>query len=112
MSWIRRRPRKGQSAEGLEASSDREKTLLVESRLPDEVRRYLRAVMAKSDLHGDARLDVLEELVAHFQDGLAAGRNADNLLNDFGDGELVGAMIRRSRPEGRWMPRRVGRFRN
>jgi putative ABC transport system permease protein len=112
MHWTGRRPQNGRREDGLETPAIREERLLAESRIPDEVRGYLRAVMDSSKLHGAARFDVLKELVAHFEDGLAARRTAEDLLNDFGDGELVGILIRRSRREARWTPRRLGRLGN
>jgi putative ABC transport system permease protein len=84
-----------------------EEPLLREARIPDEVRGYLRAVIDHSKLRGTTRHDVLHELVAHFEDGLEAGRSADELLREFGDGRLVGALIRRSRGESLWGPRRM-----
>ena len=112
MRWTFLRLLNEQRANGIEALSVREERLLDESGIPDEVRGYLRAVMDDSKLRGTARLDVLKELVAHFEDGLAVGRTADNLLNDFGDGKLVGTLIRRSRLETRGTPRRLGRLGN
>lgn len=67
--------------------------LLTGADLPEEIRGYLRAVMDTSGLEGEARLDVLRELVAHFEDGLAAGRSREELLSAFGDEVMAGRMI-------------------
>ena len=61
---------------------------LHESHLSDEVRGYLLGVLDASRLRGSGRLDVMLELIAHFEDGLAAGRSAEELQKEFGDGKL------------------------
>ena len=44
-------------------------------------------------LRGDRRRDVIRELVAHFQDGMAAGRTEEQLLTEFGDARLAGRLL-------------------
>ena len=41
------------------------------------------------------RVEVSRELTAHFEDGLASGRTAADLLAEFGDPALAGGLIRR-----------------
>ncbi len=43
------------------------------------------------------RVDVAEELIAHFQDGLEAGRSAEALRDDFGDANQAARLIRRAK---------------
>ncbi|MCA9739709.1 MAG: ABC transporter permease, partial [Gemmatimonadetes bacterium] len=84
--------------------------------LAPEVGACIDRVLAAAGLEGDARRDVLADLRAHFEDGLAAGRSAADLLERFGDPEAAGRRIRevwgrtgRERPRrrrmgwGRWM---------
>ena len=65
--------------------------------LPDQVRRRIDAVVAASGLTGPDRLDVTDELEAHFEDGLAAGRSAEELLDSFGEVETAARLIARTR---------------
>jgi len=53
--------------------------------MPAEVLRRIDDVVRRSRLQGGERADVRDELVAHFEDGLAAGRTAEELLASFGD---------------------------
>lgn len=43
---------------------------------------------------------------------MAGGRSAEDLLEEFGDGELMGNLIRRSRTEQRWSAQRFGKLVN
>jgi predicted permease len=109
MSRIRGGTGEASGVGSLDSAAKEEKALLGQTGLPPEVRGYLRAVMDESGMHGEARLDVLSELVTHFEDGLAAGRTAENLLDEFGDGKTLAGLIRRFRPDDPWTPRRLGR---
>ncbi len=57
--------------------------------LPRSVARAIGAMVARSNLQGSRRSEVLEEMIAHFEDGLAAGRPAAELLAEFGEVNLV-----------------------
>ncbi len=50
-------------------------------------------VVVGSRLSEDRRVEVYRELVSHFQDGLAEGRSAEELLEAFGDAGRAAAMI-------------------
>ncbi len=80
--------------------------------LPPEVEEIIREVLRSADLHlVDGVDEVARELRAHFEDGLAAGTPADQLIAKFGDPAVAGARIARTRPKaaarnrgehGRW----------
>jgi predicted permease len=53
--------------------------------LPDEAARAIGVLLAGAELDGPRRDEVFEELVAHFEDGLAAGRRVEELISEFGD---------------------------
>jgi putative ABC transport system permease protein len=53
--------------------------------LSAEIVLRIEEVVRRSRLQGSDRADVRDELVAHFEDGLAAGRTAQELLAAFGD---------------------------
>lgn len=54
-------------------------------------------VVVESGLPEDRRAEVFRELVAHFEDGLGAGRTPEELLAAFGEGRFVGRMVRREK---------------
>ena len=80
--------------------------------LPAEIEEIIRRVLDSADLHlVDGVDEVARELWAHFEDGLAAGTPADELIAKFGDPVTAGARIARTRPRaaarnrgepGRW----------
>jgi predicted permease len=61
--------------------------------LPRDVQERILQVVRRSGLAGERQLDVAQELIAHFEDGLAAGRSAEELLESFGDEDLAARMI-------------------
>ncbi len=65
--------------------------------LPAPLAARVAEVVVASGLPEDRRSEVFRELVAHFEDGLAAGRSPEELLASFGDGKRTGAMIRREK---------------
>ncbi len=52
---------------------------------------------------------IAEELIAHFQDGLAAGEGADDLVRRFGDPAVAAPLLRRAGLLRRSHPRRLAR---
>lgn len=80
--------------------------------LPPEIEQVIREVLESADLHlMDGMDEVSSELMAHFEDGLAAGTPAAELIARFGDPVLAGERIARTRPRaaarsrgehGRW----------
>ncbi|MHB1327867.1 MAG: ADOP family duplicated permease [Gemmatimonadales bacterium] len=65
--------------------------------LPAVLAARVAEVVVASGLPEDRRSEVFRELVAHFEDGLAAGRTPEELLASFGDGKRAGALIRREK---------------
>jgi predicted permease len=80
--------------------------------LPPEIEALLGLVLEAADLElTDGRREVERELRAHFEDGLAAGATADELIVRFGDPVAAGRIIKRTGPRaaarrrgetGRW----------
>ena len=66
-------------------------------RLPEPIRHLVERVVAATGLAGSDRVDVTDELVAHFEDGLAGGRSVDDLVEAFGDPEAAARLIARTR---------------
>ncbi len=89
-----------------------ERRLLEEARLPDEILGCLKAVLDASGLSKARRLEVLRELIAHFEDGMRAGRSAPELLAGFGDTALAARMIARARRRAPGASGRLGRMRS
>jgi hypothetical protein len=63
--------------------------------LPPLLAERVAEVVVDAGLPEDRRAEVFRELVAHFDDGLAAGRSAEELLAGFGDGARAGRLIGR-----------------
>ena len=57
--------------------------------LPSSIARAIGVLVARSNLKESRRAEVLEEMIAHFEDGLAAGRSPGELLAEFGEADLV-----------------------
>ncbi|MGE3618739.1 MAG: ABC transporter permease, partial [Gemmatimonadales bacterium] len=62
--------------------------------LPAELAERVAEVVSGSGLSEDRRSEVFRELVAHFEDGLTAGRSPAELAASFGDGNEAARMIR------------------
>jgi hypothetical protein len=61
--------------------------------LPDPLARHVADIVMSTDLREDRREEVFRELVAHFQDGLEAGRSADELLQAAGEPRRAARLI-------------------
>ncbi len=71
--------------------------LLAQSRIPREAQQRIRDVVYGLRLSLDDKLDVAEELINHFDDGLSAGKSPDDLLAAFGDGRIAAGLITKMR---------------
>ncbi len=78
-----------------------------QSELPSPTQTLLIAVVGGTGLLSDEKLEVAEELVAHFQDGLQRGRSASQLTDDFGDPQLAAQLIHNSKQRNRSMKNRL-----
>jgi predicted permease len=61
--------------------------------LPDELARHVADIVTSTDLREDRREEVFRELVAHFQDGLEAGRSVHELLEAAGEPSRAARLI-------------------
>ena len=75
--------------------------LIALAELPPELAAAVRQVVSRSRLWRSEKVDVAAELIAHFQDGLAAGRTPAELLQSFGDPQASAQLIRRAKRRGR-----------
>lgn len=75
---------------------------LEEAALPLPVKQLLHRVVQSTGLWRLEQVAVLQELIAHFGDGIAAGNSPEQLIQKFGDeteaARLIGRAKRRSRP--------------
>jgi len=67
--------------------------LIATTELPQDIRDRILRVVRGSHLDGERQADVAKELIAHFDDGLAAGHSARELLESFGDDNVVARQI-------------------
>jgi hypothetical protein len=84
----------------LDASLDWQ-SLISLAELPPDLAAAVRQVVNRSRLWRREKVDVAAELIAHFQDGLAAGRTPAELLQAFGDSQALAQLIRRAKRRGR-----------
>ncbi len=84
----------------LDASLDW-RQVMTSADLPDELASAVGHVVAKARLWRSEKVAVATELIAHFQDGLAAGHSPEELLTAFGDPQTAAQLIRRAKRRGR-----------
>ena len=78
--------------------------------LPLPLSRLIYSVCRRTRLWRGEKSDVARELIAHFSDGLAAGRSNDELVKDFGPVEQASRLIRRAKLRNRPLWWRSCRF--
>ena len=71
--------------------------LLENSDLTESICARIRNLIGASALRPTERVDVTREMIAYFEDGLGAGRDAATLLDAFGDDANAAAMIRKAK---------------
>ena len=71
--------------------------IIAAAELPEPIERLILHIIRKVRLWRRERLEVATELVAHFRDGLEAGRTVDDLLTTFGKRPLAIKLIRRAK---------------
>lgn len=75
--------------------------VVADADLPPAMVEAISAVVGCTRLWQREKVDVARELIAHFQDGLDAGRTAEQLVELFGDPVAVARLIRRAKKRGR-----------
>ena len=75
--------------------------------LPAAACELIRRVVKRTRLWPLEKAAVASELMAHFQDGLEAGRSAGELVEKFGDQRLAARLIRRAKRRARGLPWQV-----
>jgi hypothetical protein len=71
--------------------------LLADAALPAPITRLIALVTRRTRLWPREKLDVTRELIAHFRDGIEAGRSPDDLVRDFGVPADAARLIRRAK---------------
>ena len=69
--------------------------------LPASLSGLIYTVVRRTRLWRIEKLDVARELVAHFSDGLSAGRSAEELAKDFGSPQQAARLIRKAKLRNR-----------
>lgn len=69
--------------------------------LPDILTRKVLQTVRATRLWRVEKSEVGAELIAHFRDGLDAGRTAEELIASFGDAAVAARLIRRTKKQGR-----------
>lgn len=74
---------------------------LEESALPLPIKQLVQRVVRSTGLWRLEQVAVLQELIAHFRDGIAAGDSPEQLIEKFGDETAAAKLIRRAKRRGR-----------
>lgn len=85
------------------------RTRIASADLPDSVHTLITKVVKRTRLWRGERADVAAELIAHFRDGLAAGKSVDELVADFGPPRPAARLIRRAKLRARHVVFRISR---
>src|SRR5688572_1213312 len=72
-----------------------------EAPLPEPAKGLVRQVVRRTRLWRSERVEVADELIAHFVDGLADGETAERLVGSFGDERRAAKLIRRAKRRNR-----------
>lgn len=83
------------------ASMGRLETIVRAGHLPEALEALVLKVTRRTRLRRAEKAEVARELVAHFLDGIDAGRDADALVRDFGDPIRAARLIRRAKKRNR-----------
>lgn len=75
--------------------------VVADADLPAELADAVGQVVKHTRLWWREKVDVATELIAHFQDGLDAGRTPQQLLVSFGDSQQAAQLIRRAKKRNR-----------
>lgn len=85
------------------------KAIVATSILPDPAKGLITQVVRRTRLWRREKAAVASELVAHFEDGLEAGRSADELISSFGNIKTAARLMRRGKVRNRALWWRVQR---
>ena len=72
--------------------------------LPPELESLVLRTVRATRLWRIEKADVASELIAHFRDGLAAGRTPDELISTFGDPAVAARLMRSTKMQSRPLP--------
>jgi hypothetical protein len=77
--------------------------------LPEELKGVVQEVTRRTGLWRSEKVEVAQELIAHFYDGLDAGVAVEELIKRFGDVATAAKLIKRAKKRGRAWPWHVWR---
>ena len=83
------------------------KKIIADSGLPEEAKKLIQRVVKRSRLMRFEKIEVIQELIGHFQDGLSAGNDYPYLIANFGDPDVTAKLVRRSKIRNRPIMLRV-----
>lgn len=85
-------------------------SMVAAAQLPEPLAAIVLRVARRTRLWKRQRADVAAELVAHFQDGLDAGKSPGELQEAFGDPDQAARLIRRAKRRQQSLLRRLPRY--
>ncbi len=80
------------------------KRRIATSELPEPVKSLIQRIVRISRLWKLEKLDIADDLIAHFRDGLESGATPAELINSFGDERRAAKLIRRAKKRNRPLP--------
>ena len=83
---------------------------IANSGIPAEAQQLVTTVVKKSRLLRFEKIDVVQELVAHFIDGESAGKSVKQLITDFGDPLVTAQLIHHSKKRNRPVMFKIAKF--
>jgi hypothetical protein len=75
--------------------------VVADAELPAEISMLIEQIVGRTRLWRGEKVDVVTELIAHFQDGLDAGNTPVELMRAFGEPRQTARLIRRAKKRGR-----------
>src|SRR5436853_3243847 len=80
------------------------KWTIARSDLPMPAKDLISRVVKCTRLWLSEKVDVADELIAHFADGIESGASAESLIEKFGDERQAAKLIRRAKKRNRPLP--------
>src|SRR5436190_8627924 len=74
------------------------------SGLPAQAKDVVRRIVKRTGLWLSEKVDVAEELIAHFSDGIESGASVEALIDKFGEVRKAAKLIRRAKKRNRPLP--------
>ena len=86
------------------------KQIIANAQLPDDVGQLTYRVVKSTRLSRYEKADVARELIAHFEDGVQAGKSTSEMITTFGDPIQAATLMRRAKKRNRSLLWHAGKY--